>query len=674
MAQIFRKFDSSIGPMLDDGARIMFLVFSSAAILLCLAYQFLVVPYRYSMDYGEAPLVDQAMRLAAGQNIYRAELTSAPYTISNYPPLYIAVIALSVKLFGPAASFAVGRLISALCAWWVGICLMFIIYTVTKDRSAGLISGAVFIAFPFVTFWSPLLRIDMFALALSMSGLSLLVTQPVSKLRFLSAALLLVAAIFTRQSYALAAPLAAFVWLLDKDWRRAFSLAAIVGGVTFILFILLNMLTQGGFFYNIVTANVNDFGLDRLKYNWDRLLEAALVPLILGGFSLFLVRRWNPLWMLAAPYLIGASLSAATIGKIGSNVNYLLELCAALSLAAGVVVAWSRARVNIYSLRAALLIALALGIGQMIHITLKDYTGDLRDRRTSFEEISRLETFVKDTPGPILADEYMGMLTLQGRPLSIQPFEVTQLALAGKWDQTPLIDGINKKEFSAVIVYDKPWAKERWTQEMLGAVNRSYMLSDNIAGNKIYTPVNIKKAATAPALGACPGAAWQLPGDGSRGVQWRDGGLDFFGQGQQGQIPVYAVADGLLTRQAGWVDAVVILQDDPLHPGAKIWTYYGDMGAVNGTDSYVAQGFPPGTTSMPVKAGQLIGYQGPWSGKIQWPTWVHVHFAVISAAGQGAFPATLSPADFIDPTSYLNLALRSQAENKNQQELRCNQP
>ncbi|MCI0553833.1 MAG: hypothetical protein L0287_23025, partial [Anaerolineae bacterium] len=65
--QTLRKLDTSLGLVLDDGAKIMFLIFSAVGGLRCLVYQSLAIPHRYSLDYGEAPLVDQAMRLASGQ-------------------------------------------------------------------------------------------------------------------------------------------------------------------------------------------------------------------------------------------------------------------------------------------------------------------------------------------------------------------------------------------------------------------------------------------------------------------------------------------------------------------------------------------------------------------------------------------------------------------------------
>ena len=666
MMQTWRRLDTSLGLILDDGAKIMFITFSIVGFVLCLAYQFLAIPHRYSLDYGEAPLVDQAIRLASGQNIYDADISTPPYTISNYPPLYVIVLAGSVKLFGPSQTFFVGRIISALSAWISSICIALIIYTLTRNRFAAASAGLTFIAFPFVLYWSPLLRIDMLALALSLSGLCVLVLEPFSTRRLIVAGLLLVAAIFTRQSYALAAPLAAFVWLWVKDWRQALRLAALVGGLSLLFFLILNLWTQGGFFFNIVTANVNEFRVDQLMFNWNRLRKAALIPLLAGLLSLFLFRRWNPLWTLAAPYLVGSALSAITIGKIGSNINYLLELCAALSLAVGVVIAWSRVNVSLYSLRAALLIILAFGVTKMTQITLKDYTWDLRERRLATKNLSQLESLVAQTPGLILADEYMGMLTLQGRPLLIQPFEVTQLARIGKWDQTILLDSIKNKEFEAIIIYDRPWLNERWTPQMLDAVTGSYMLVDIVAQNKIYKAF---KTTATTSIDACPGAAWRLPSDGSLGMQSNESGIDFFGHGKENSIPVYAVADGLLTRLPGWVDAVAILHDDPLRPSKKVWSYYGGMAAPDGTESFVMEDFPTGITNVPVQSGQLLGYQGAWSGTPFWPKWVHVSFAVVDGSEQNNFPEKNLLDTILNPIPYMGLTLET--GNENLQPLKC---
>jgi hypothetical protein len=302
----------------------------------------------------------------------------------------------------------------------------------------------------------------------------------------------------------------------------------------------------------------------------------------------------------------------------------------------------------------------------MTSALLNEYTSDLHERRAAANELHQLELLVADTPGLILADEYMGMLTLQGRPLVIQPFEVTQLARDGQWDQTPLLQAIENKEFASIILYDREWSNERWTPEMLDTITQTYMLADIVAENKIYRA--FKPVATT-SIDICSGALWRLPSDGSLGIASIVNSLEFFGHGHEGSIPVYAVADGMLTRLPGWVDRVAILHEDPIRPAKKVWTYYAAMANANGTDSFVAEDFPEGIANIPVKSGQLLGYQGSWSGLPDWPKWVHVGFGVIEASGKDTFPEQVTLAIILDPAPYLGISIDS--SNEHPQSLKC---
>jgi 4-amino-4-deoxy-L-arabinose transferase-like glycosyltransferase len=166
-----------------------------------------------------------------------------------------------------------------------------IVYTPSQDRIAAVTTGLLFLAVPYVVGWSSLLRIDLLALALSTAGLYVVARWPTTRRGLVVSALLLVAAVYTRQSYALAAPLAAFVWLWTHDRRQALGLAALVGGLSLLLFLVLNVLTRGGFLFNIVTANVNEFDIERVQHKWRELREAAPILLVLGGAFLFLAPR-----------------------------------------------------------------------------------------------------------------------------------------------------------------------------------------------------------------------------------------------------------------------------------------------------------------------------------------------------------------------------------------------
>ena len=685
MNQQIKKWSALITPFLEDGAKIILLMFLSLAVLIFLIHTLMALSHRYPLDYGEAPLVDQAMRLAAGQSIYRPDLSSPPYTISNYPPLYPLSMLPFVKLLGP--NFWAGRAISLLSTLASGVFLALIVYTHSSDRLAAVVTGLLFLAIPYVVGWSSLARVDMFALALSTAGLYVVTRWPTTWRGLVVSALLLVAAIYTRQSYALAAPLAAFVWLWTQGRQQALRrslpraetrgsgqalrLAVLVGGISLLLFLALNALTRGGFFYNVVTANVNEFDVERVQRHWRDLREVASILLFIGGVSLFLAPRRVKIWSLLIPYLIGACLSAVTIGKIGSNVNYLLELSAALILAAGALLAWSRERPW---LRVLMLILLALQVGQLMKATLERPVESIKWRLHPAKELKDLEWIVQTADGPVLADEFMGLLTLQNRSLYIQPFEVTQLANAGLWDQTDLLASIRNQEFPIILVHHFmgwPVYKERWTPEMLSAITENYASTDFLAQTVVFRPRDVAESGPA-GLEACPGAPWRLPTHGDLGMWWTTYQLGFMGEGYENTVPVYAVADGLLTRRPDWDSAVAIQHDDPLWPGEKVWSFYGDMAGGEVGESFIVPDFPPGSEGVPVRAGQLLGYQGAWSGSPGRPLWTHLHFAVVAALEDGSFPNEIvglveeepspertGPEFALDPSPYLG-TVRSQ--------------
>jgi len=104
-----------------------------------------------------------------------------------------------------------------------------ILHALTRDRAAAAIGGLSLLAFPPVAYWSSLYRVDALALALSLGGVCLCARRPEGRWTVPVAALLLTAAICTRQSYGLAAPLAAALWLLQAGgWRRALALVGLV--------------------------------------------------------------------------------------------------------------------------------------------------------------------------------------------------------------------------------------------------------------------------------------------------------------------------------------------------------------------------------------------------------------------------------------------------------------
>ncbi|HMD82556.1 MAG TPA: hypothetical protein VKE92_14670, partial [Anaerolineales bacterium] len=323
---------------------------------------------------------------------------------------------------------------------------------------------------------------------------------PKARWGWIAGGLLLIAAAYTRQSYALAAPLAGFVWLWTQDRRSAFWLALLVGGLGVALFFLINTITTGGFYYNIVTANVNAFSWERLKGNLAQLWRDNYIILVLSALFLFIGWRSQKSWPILAFFLVGAFLSGLTIGKIGSNINYFLELAAALALVGGALVVWSQA----YPWRnIAVLLLITLQIGLSLRSSMQRNVDWLISQRyLDFNALQMLEQEVGRMDRPVLADEYMGLLTMNDRPLYLQPFELSQLAEAGLWDQQPLLDEIKNQSFDGILIHHfdtSPVFKERWTAELLAAIDEYYRPVKTLAGTVMYIPQGETEISTVPA-------------------------------------------------------------------------------------------------------------------------------------------------------------------------------
>jgi 4-amino-4-deoxy-L-arabinose transferase-like glycosyltransferase len=447
-----------------------------------------VVPFIYPLDYGEGPLLDQVLRLARFENIYSADLSQPPFTVANYPPLFVALQVPFAWLFGPA--FWYGRLLAALAALVAALACGLTVFALTGRRAGGVVSAVLLLSLPYILHWSPLNRVDSLALGLSCAGLAVLARWHASPRGRVAAAILILAAIFTRQSYGLAAPLAAFVFL----WRQqrlaaALRFAAVIAVAGLALLAALTLATGGGFFFNIVTANVNPFSWEPVERYTKEIAEHLAI--VLAGCGLFCLAGWfrGRAWWMIAPYALGATISAITVGKSGSNVNYLFELMAAFSLACGALVAWLDARSP--WLTWAPLVALALQAQSLAPWTSEDYYDRNMAKVNDQAAIAQLAAVVRSTEGPILADEYMGLLPLAGRPLIYQPFEMKQLATAKIWNDQLMVDQLDQRAFPLILLYEpKSWdsRNERWTGLELLSIAMNYERVATYAETGVYVP------------------------------------------------------------------------------------------------------------------------------------------------------------------------------------------
>ena len=432
----------------------------------------------YPMQGSESLIVWEAQRLGQGESIYVVNgpaqhgFVSGPYT-----PLYFAAVATTLKL--SSTVYTGGRLITLL-TWGALLVVAGAIAAGSTTRRVRWLGGVVAVAnlavFTPGIIWA--VRVKPTIPALALAGFGLLIVQRTwssPRQVYLWALVPLAAAYFTKQT-ALAAPLAAILFLLTHaGWRVAvrFVAVGIVGGL--VPFSLLTALTRGEFFRHIIADRrlawqpqlVLNFGGLFLRDYWPLLAAAVLAALAL--------LRWRTP-SIAPLYLLCAAAFVVTIGVEGADHDHLIELAfaAAVAIGSGLVVAFGRtSRDRLLAWPLVALLVLQLGTGWTPD---RWYAGEYArpDPRTR-QQLDLIVTNVRNTPGDVLAEE-IGLIILAGKPVPYDdPQAMAALARVGRWDQQQLLDDLNARRFSLVLLPANP-RDELWTPEVLAAIAANYDL------------------------------------------------------------------------------------------------------------------------------------------------------------------------------------------------------
>lgn len=165
---------------------------------------------------------------------------------------------------------------------------------------------------------------------------------------------------------------------------------------------------------------------------------------------------------------------------------------------------------------------------------------------------------------------------------------------------------------------------------------------------------------------ACADAPFVLPADGFVGLLYADPrlpynqarphqGIDIFVD-EIGVVPVYAAADGYITRESDWISTLIQRVDNPLNPGETIWLYYTHMADEDGND-FIEDVFPAGTRNVFVEQGTLLGYIGNYDGNKPSRIWPHLHFSVVRSDGTGVYLDEAIFDNTNDPSPYLGMGV-----------------
>lgn len=455
----------------------MVYIFVLSCLVFCfifyLKFAFSILIFPYDIDAGEGELLNQALLLSKGKSIY-TDIHSYPFFISSYPPFFPLITSLLVNISGPF--LWPGRMLSVIATILIGYFIFKIVKKYTNGLFISLIAGFFFFSSAWVVRWSVLYRVDMLGLLLCFIGIYLAVKYLNHPRKILFSIPFFLLALYTKQSL-IAAPLATCLYLLfigKKKLSFKMGTVLILSGV--ILFFVLNFLTEGQFRLHVINYKAHIFSLRHLLNYLIFFFKNHLIILPLIVYLLTRIKRPSLLEF----YFITSFLVTLTAGKAGSSINYFIEFWAVACILLGLAFKNLKDAINLRGLGNGIS-ALILVICSIQFISYRlTYPGSpsKQDRTTS----DRIYISFCQCKGEVLS-EYPSFAILSGKQVLFEPASFTQLAKRGIWNQSLIINDIQRKRFSLILL---SYGRTRWTNEMLEAIKENYTLVQHLEMYRIW--------------------------------------------------------------------------------------------------------------------------------------------------------------------------------------------
>jgi len=318
-----------------------------------------LMQFPFDYDQGEGFELVDTILFSQGQFPYR-DTNVYPFYSSNYPPLFHVIAAPFVWLFGEAYWY--GRLLGTLSAIIAACAIGYAVYRDGgRQRWVAVLSGLAFLASNTVYHIAPLFRQHM--TMVMFETLAIVVLANVNEIkdqrrrrRVLFTGLAFVLAAGYTKQLAIATAIAVFVFLFIRQPRRSLVWGvgfALVGGA---IFLWMNIATDGQWWLQTITANVNQFipeqtvGLFRL---WFSLHGFLIVP---AALYILYELYFSRLSIYAIWFIAGVGVSILS-GKWGAGDSYFTTSIAGLCILSGLFAAktmrreWVNFPINLYTRR-----------------------------------------------------------------------------------------------------------------------------------------------------------------------------------------------------------------------------------------------------------------------------------------------------------------------------------
>lgn len=495
-----------------------------------LVYAINLFHWPFDYDQGEGFELYDAILYSRGEWPYRDNATY-PFYASNYPPLFHLLIVPLLPAFG--SRLIAGRLVSFTATLITGGGIFVVVRRKVGGWFIPLISGLAFLASNYVYQIGPLCRMHMVMVMFETLAIAFIAEfeHPRHGRRNLTLGLLmLLCAGYTKQM-AVFTVVAALFYVFLRDVKKAVAAGVLLTAVAGVIFWLLNVVTKGQWWINIIQANVNEFDYRQTVFLFGQWFRLHTVFILLAAGYLAYELFWDRLSVYSLWFFFSLGAGALS-GKWGAGFGYFTTAVAAACLTSGLALGrlqngeWrienrdcsspSAIRYSPFAIRTlmAILVPLLylLQAPRMLHMPTsgpvfgplaralgvadKLIEGDCATFQyhdaMGYTQLGHLLTaddyaageeildYVRTADGPVFSEEAMFSL-VAGVPVVTNPTQLLNLYNNGLLDTTEIVERIDRQEFGVVI-----FRAQFYPPPVLDAIGQHYQPVEHLCMNGFY--------------------------------------------------------------------------------------------------------------------------------------------------------------------------------------------
>jgi len=255
--------------------------------------------------------------------------------------------------------------------------------------------------------------------------------------------LLFASAILTKQT-AVAAPAAVFLELIaERKFARAFGIIGIVVGS---VFVCMEALGQG-FIFAFLKTHPDPYSFYRAFHSGFAAVHGCMLILVVIAYAAVFRFRWTRRSRLAWFYVSLCSLSALSVGKLGSNMNHFIEWTAAVCIIGGLALSELLQREDVLARPFSLGLLVLAAIFAVMSVRNFGVVGT--ERKDCREDYA----FIRSFPGPRVMSDDISALVLGGKEVLVSnPFVTTQLGNSITWQAGSVEQLVQRQYFDLIVL------------------------------------------------------------------------------------------------------------------------------------------------------------------------------------------------------------------------------